>query len=183
MTRKILLMFNKIKMIGIVQSKVNKTERLTFIDGMRGLVSLGIALYHFAGHRIFSELPNEFLTPLFSLLRHQGKVSAFFVISGFALGYSVGRRKITGRYLISFLKRRLIRLSIPYWFTIGFVLITTWLAAYFIKDYDNRMPALGSIITHVLYVYPLFRYQPILEVFWTLVHTVQFILSLFCSFL
>ncbi len=137
-------------------------------------MSLGIALYHFAGHRIFSGLSNQLLIPVFSLIRHQGKVSAFFVISVFALGYSVGRRKITGRYLISFLKRRLIRLSIPYWFTIGFVVITTWLATFFINDYDNRLPGFGSIIAHLLYVYPLFHYQPILEVFWTLVHTVQF---------
>lgn len=55
-----------------------------------------------------------------------------------------------------------------------FVVVTTYFGRRLLADYRNEIPSLGSVVTHLLYLYPFFGYEPILAIFWTLVHTVQF---------
>jgi peptidoglycan/LPS O-acetylase OafA/YrhL len=96
------------------------------------------------------------------------------VISGFVIAQSIATDRISLKYAATFLARRLLRLSPPYWATVVFVVVTTYVARQLLADYGNEMPSLGSVIAHLAYLYPFFGYEPILDIFWTLVHTVQF---------
>jgi hypothetical protein len=149
--------------------------RLVFIDGMRGLAALAVAVYHFSGHRIFDPLPDGIWGGVLRLAHHGNEgVPIFFVISGFVIAQSIDTNRASLSYSRNFIFRRLVRLSPPYWATIVFVVVTTFLAKQVLSDYSNEVPSFGSVLAHMSYLNPFFGYKPILEIFWSLVHIVQF---------
>src|SRR5688500_3864296 len=95
-------------------------SRFIFIDGLRGIAALWVALFH-----LYSGGPNApvlaSLTPgiLDAALRHGYLgVEVFFVISGFVIAHSVGSRPVTRDFALRFAARRSLRLDPPYWLTI-----------------------------------------------------------------
>lgn len=157
------------------QTRTVSTQRVVFVDGLRGLAALWVVAYHLATHRLFSP-PLDGVLGAFQRVAEYGYlgVPVFFVISGFAVAASIGTDRISVKYYFSFVARRLVRLTPPYWATIAFVVATTAVARALVKDYDHALPSVGSVLAHMFYLYPLFGYEPILAIFWTLIPIVQF---------
>jgi peptidoglycan/LPS O-acetylase OafA/YrhL len=117
------------------------------------------------------------------VVRHGGVgVSIFFVISGFVIAHSVGRARITAGYLGNFALRRSIRLDPPYWFAIAIVMGTELLKTRLLPGYRPDLPSLRSLAAHAIYTFGILGVPPILPIFWTLCHEVQFYL-LYCLIL
>lgn len=151
--------------------------RYLFIDGLRGLAATSVMLYHFGGHRTMRELRETFADIWFQLTDFGGLgVPIFFVISGFVISNSVRKAHITPKYVGNFALRRSIRLEGPYWVSMAAFIFSAALANRLLDGVHNELPSVGSIIAHTFYVYPFFGYEAIQEIYWTLVHEVQFYL-------
>jgi peptidoglycan/LPS O-acetylase OafA/YrhL len=154
------------------------SERFVFLDGLRGLSAALVMLYHFYTRAPFYDSLRNFWPRPFHSIFHNGwiGVQIFFVISGFVIAHSVGQSRVTLGYCANFVLRRQIRLDPCYWATI---LAAIAIAAYdvFVRhDPEASLPSLGDLLAHVLYVYKLFEYPGIVDVFWSLCHEVQFYL-------
>lgn len=157
------------------------TGRLVFIDGLRGLAALGVAAHHFFQHRLFEPTTNVAKTV--GEVANQGHlgVPVFFVISGYVISLSVGDRCVTPEYAARFALRRALRLSPAYWFTIAFVAATTVLAGKLFPDYSAPLPSRDALLSQLFFTFEFFGHEPILPVFWTLAHEVQFYLLLLAA--
>lgn len=111
-----------------------KTERFTKLDGLRGLLSILVALNHsflilaipaYAnvwGQNIFSftDLQSKF-QQTFMLLGNGGvAVTMFFVLSGLVMGQSLSRMNINLKGVLGFYAKRMTRLYPAYLFLIVF---------------------------------------------------------------
>ncbi|MPY87929.1 MAG: DUF3473 domain-containing protein [Luteitalea sp.] len=152
-----------------------RTQRFTYIDGLRGLGAFGVMMFHFTGHRLF-ETPEGNWLGFLRIVTEYGDlgVPVFFVISGFVIAHSVGRTAVTPSYFLNFALRRSIRLDPPYWLAIAMASALAWVGQRLVAGYGNEVPTASSVVAHILYVYPLLGYEAIEPVFWTLVHEVQF---------
>ena len=151
----------------------HRTARLLFIDGLRGLAAFAVMLHHFAHHPTLEDRIGWL--PSLAEFGNLG-VPAFFVISGFVIAHSISGQRITRGYFGNFVVRRVVRLDPPYWFAIAFCIATTALGNRLFPSQARDLPSPGSVVAHLFYVYPLFGYEPIEAIFWTLVHEVQFYL-------
>lgn len=91
------------------------SERYYFLDGLRGVAAIMVALYHFTDHSDYSLLPNAYFS-----------VDLFFVLSGFVIAKSYNGRIGNGMPFTTFMKRRLTRLY-PMFFVslvLGFAALT-----------------------------------------------------------
>lgn len=147
--------------------------RFHYIDGLRGLAASAVMLHHFVGHRAVSG--NIGVLQDIGEFGHLG-VPVFFAISGFVIAHSIAGEQITARYYGNFVLRRVIRLDPPYWFAIAFCVATTVVGNHLFPSQVRELPSIGNVVAHLLYVFPLFGYEPIEAIFWTLVHEVQFYL-------
>jgi peptidoglycan/LPS O-acetylase OafA/YrhL len=148
--------------------------RFTYIDGLRGLAAAAVMLHHFVQHPVF-----EGSLPWLRELSHYGFVGVpvFFVISGFVIAHSVAGHQITASYYGNFVLRRVVRLDPPYWATIALSIAALALGNRLFPAQARPLPTEGCVISSLFYVYPFFGYEPIVAVFWTLVHEVQFYLA------
>lgn len=150
--------------------------RLELIDALRGVSAFAVMLFHFSGHRIFSQLKLELPTWVFTVMRNGDLgVQVFFVISGFVIAYSTRRARVSGAFARSFLKRRAIRLAPPYWFAIVAAIAAMWLSQRFF-DTPVELPSWPRVVAHLFYVQGWLGYEDIYPIFWTLCHEVQFYL-------
>lgn len=150
------------------------TKRLVFVDGLRGLAVSAVLLFHFAGHPMFDPPPDGVLGFLHALAQYGYLgVPVFFVISGFVIALSAGSNRTSPRYCTIFIIRRLTRLSPPYWFAIALAVLLKY-AGSMLAVYPGELPGLGSVLSHAVYIYPCFGYEPIIEIFWTMGYIVQF---------
>ena len=160
-----------------MKQPANQPGRFIFIDGLRGLAALMVAIHHFCGHRIFDPFRqlNLFSETLDGMTRYGGiGVAVFFVISGFVITHSVSHHWVTGKYFLNFALRRSIRLDPPFWVTIALACALTYFGQKLIPNYDHSLPSIKNVLAHIAYIYPLLGFDPIVPVFWTLVHEVQF---------
>lgn len=110
----------------------SSSPRYTKLDGLRGLLSLTVALNHsflvvaipgFANvwgqnYLEFHDLQSK-IQQLLMILGNGGvAVTAFFVLSGLVLGQSLSRTHISGRGLLAFYLKRVIRLYPVYLFVL-----------------------------------------------------------------
>jgi peptidoglycan/LPS O-acetylase OafA/YrhL len=153
-----------------------KTERLTFIDGLRGIACLMVFAHHGRGflylHRTNSIQDWLYLVGLYGNLG----VPIFFVLSGFVMAYSVRNIKIWNfKILINFFLRRLVRLTPPYYISIiissFFLLIRIKLSKYF-----HYFPDLITFLSHLFYLEGLLNLNNINVVYWTICIEIQFYL-------
>ena len=139
---------------------VSQTPRFMFIDGLRGLASLGVALSH-----LVWLLP--YPLPLFEYGMHGLEV--FFVISGFVIAHTLRRTDVTVAFCARFFVRRSVRLDPAYWVAIVGQLFVVWLWA-------EPLPSLSVIGLNAAYLHELAQVPYVLEISWTLCLEFQFYL-------
>lgn len=151
-------------------------RRFEYIDGLRGLASVMVAVSHLA-HAAADKHPGIFgarVEELADLGRYG--VQIFFVLSGFVIAHSVMSGAHTFSYLGRFASRRFVRLDLPYWSVIAFELFLLWVSGKVMVQYMRDLPPLPDILSHAVYLQEFFGYEQILPVFWTLCYEVQFYL-------
>lgn len=162
-------------------------ERFRFIDGLRGIASLGVACYHITRYGPVAESA-RLVTPtsLQFLCDHAWVgVQVFFVISGFVIAYSLRGARVTPGYLANYALRRSLRLDPPYWTTIALVLLLHLLMKQFggvVSPLDVPSPlnpplSPGLVGAHLLYLHKILGYDSLSAGFWTLCIEFQFYLA------
>jgi len=155
-----------------------KTERLTFIDGLRGIACLMVVFYHYCASLFLNlHITNKVQDLVLQLVRHGYLgVPIFFVLSGFVISYSVRNIKIWNfKILINFFLRRLVRLTPPYYISI---IISSFLLLIRIKlsKYFVYFPDLKTFLSHLFYLQEFFNLNNINLVYWTICIEIQFYL-------
>ena len=148
---------------------------MTLIDGLRGIAALIVVLPHSAG--LWDETATAgYLSAFMRAVSTYGVlgVEIFFVLSGFAIAYSVRKAQITPNWLLNFWLKRFIRLTPPYWVSIGIISFILLSRFYLGNAKSNILPSLNQIFTHLFYVQGLFGYEQINVVYWTLCIEAQF---------
>lgn len=141
--------------------------RYAFVDDLRGIAAMAVAVGHLAYH-----LPQ----PARFLEIGRVGVEIFFVISGFVMAYTLERERITGRFGAQFMIRRSIRLDPPYWVAIVLQLfVARWL-------WEAPLPSLRVLALNVVYLQDLAEVDGIISIAWTLCLELQFYL-VFCGLL
>jgi peptidoglycan/LPS O-acetylase OafA/YrhL len=99
------------------------TGRFALIDAIRGIAALGITCHHIHRYGPIPKAADQILPPSMMWMFDLGSVAVpfFFVISGFVAAYSLRNIRVTPHYAVAFAFRRLIRLALPYWFTVAVV--------------------------------------------------------------
>ena len=168
-------------------SSAAAAERFRYIDGLRGIASLGVACYHITRYGPVAESARQAIPLPLQFVFDRGwiGVQVFFVISGFVIAYSVRRAQVTPGYLANYALRRSLRLDPPYWTTIALVLLvhvvmTHWWGAVSPLDVPTPLePALSPrlILAHLLYLHKMLGYDSLSAGFWTLCIEFQFYLA------
>ena len=159
-------------------------SRLPFIDALRGVAAMWVVIFHISegGHiaALQAVLPDWVNAAVFRA-GHLG-VPIFFVLSGFVIALSIGKDRVTARYVGRFALRRAIRLDLPYWasiaITLGFAAVKTQLRA----DAAGPVATVPQVLAHMFYLQDFLGYRAINTVYWTLCFEIQFYL-LFCILL
>jgi peptidoglycan/LPS O-acetylase OafA/YrhL len=142
-------------------------RRFEFVDALRGFAALAVVLPHAAGLFVYPQQSS--LTRFYLGLAECGGagVMVFFVISGFAIAYSLRNAATEGFGLGRFMLRRAVRLDPPYW--AGMVLIGLVVA---MREYLVHQPLLlpssGKVLAHLLYLQDILGLGHFNIVFWTL---------------
>lgn len=136
--------------------------RLPNVELVRGLAALAVTWFH-----LTNSYPDGWV-------RASGSygwlgVEAFFVISGFVLPYSLHRSQYKLSDFGRFMLRRLIRLEPPYVASVLLVVVLAWLS-FATPGFRGLSPnfELGQILAHLLYLVPVFGYDWVSPVYWTL---------------
>lgn len=143
-------------------------RRVQSVHDLRGLAALAVLFSHVAASP-YVALPGWIART--SDLGQYG-VTAFFVISGFVLPYSLHKSAYRLGDFGGFIARRFVRVEPPYFVTIAAVLALNLLIA-MTKHVPFRVDAL-QLVLHVAYLAPLFGKPWLLSVFWTLCVEFQF---------
>ena len=106
-------------MLYAVKIMIAQQKNLQLIQMLRGIASMLVVLYHITGN--YSENLNQ--TFLFNIFNFGGSgVDIFFVLSGFIIAYANKNYVANPQKVITFLKRRFIRIFPIYWIIITFFL-------------------------------------------------------------
>lgn len=150
-------------------------SRFAMLDGLRGFAALWVACFHIfgTGRSIHEIVPR----PLAFVLEHGNLgVPVFYVLSGFAIAWSLRGVSLDRRAVGRFLLRRSIRLDPPYWATIALALAALAFSNVILEDRHVPAPPIWHVVAHVLYLPDLIGVPKILDVFWTLFIEMQFYL-------
>lgn len=150
-------------------------KRMTLIDGLRGIAALMVVFPHSAGLWDTTATSASLSASLRATISYGALgVEIFFVLSGFAIAYSVRNAQITSGWLLIFLLKRLVRLTPTYWASIGVVTLVPIARFYFGNVHATTLPSFKQIFAHLFYAQGLFGYQQLNVVYWTLCIEVQF---------
>ncbi|HTA91791.1 MAG TPA: acyltransferase [Polyangiaceae bacterium] len=141
--------------------------RFELVDALRGLAALAVVLPHAVGLFIYPDA--SWLSRCFLRLADYGRgsVQVFFVVSGFAIAYSLRDAVHDGFSLGRFLVRRAARLDPPYW--VGLLLtglVTVIRAAATHQPVMLAAPA--KVLAHLFYLQDILHFGQFNVVFWTL---------------
>lgn len=141
------------------------SSRLLYLDGIRGLAALAVALFHYRGYitKLTEALPA--FVDIAICYGYLG-VNVFFVLSGFVIAHSLGNERYSLPFVGRFVVRRQVRLAPPYWATVVFA--TFWLAGFHLSRVN-----FFSLFAHLGYVQGILGYPHALDVFWTLCIEIQ----------
>jgi peptidoglycan/LPS O-acetylase OafA/YrhL len=149
---------------------------LRFLDGLRGLACLWVVLDHLHVDTLTGGLPAGVSRWVFD----SGIVGVmvFFVLSGFVIAQSwrdavPGGVPVSAARIGTFLGRRWMRLSPPYYVAIVLAVVVT-VGGSVVRGDGGQVPSIGSLFAHVAYLPGLIEAEPINAVFWTLAIEMQF---------
>lgn len=150
-------------------------RRMTLIDGLRGIAALMVVFPHSAGLWDKTTTSSYFS----AFMRAVGSygvlgVEIFFVLSGFTIAYSVRKAQIAPNWLLNFLLKRFVRLTLPYWISIGVISLVLLLRFYLGNAKSNILPSPNQFFAHLFYAQGLFGYKHLNVIYWTLCIEVQF---------
>ncbi|HKO47021.1 MAG TPA: acyltransferase [Polyangiaceae bacterium] len=148
-------------------SSASQGRRFEFVDALRGFAALAVVLPHAAGLFIYPH--PSWLSRLFLWLAEYGgaSVEIFFVVSGFAIAYSLRNVATEGFTLGRFMLRRAVRLDPPYW--VGMLMIGLVVAFRARATHQAiELPSPGKVVAHLLYLQDLLGIGQFNVVFWTL---------------
>lgn len=158
-----------------------ESQRLKFLDGLRGIAALSVVLYH---HYLF--LNSATLMTFPSLLEsvllkgHLG-VQIFFVLSGFVIAYSMRNVLMSWEYIQQFFIKRSIRLDPPYWAALFLMMVASFLFSLLISQQQEWPFTFNQVLSNTLYVQEFLGFDSINPVAWTLCIELQ--LYLFFAFI
>jgi peptidoglycan/LPS O-acetylase OafA/YrhL len=141
--------------------------RFELVDGLRGLAALAVVLPHAVGLFIYPAA--SWVSQFFIGLADYGRssVEVFFVVSGFAIAYSLRDAVDGGFSLGRFLLRRAARLDPPYWVGLlwnGLVVAIRARATH----QPIALPHLGKVLAHLFYLQDILGLGQFNIVCWTL---------------
>ncbi len=148
--------------------------RLRFIDGLRGVAALAVALLH-----IFGTSPVRPFMPraIGAVLLHGYLgVAIFFVLSGFVIAWSLDGWRVSGALFGRFMARRLMRLHPPYVASMGLAILVVALSNWLLRDRVLPYPSAGAISAHFFYLEDILGFPKMNDVYWTLCLEIQFYL-------
>ncbi len=154
------------------------TSRFSFLDGLRGLAALGIAVYHIWRYEP-SPYPTIQFVPAFVdwlLLRTWIGVQVLLVISGFVIAYSMRNLWVTPREVVVFVGRRLVRLIPPYWATLLIVIVLHWACSAWWNlplPFDESLPV-KRVLAHLAFLQDVLEQPALSAGIWTICIEVQF---------
>jgi peptidoglycan/LPS O-acetylase OafA/YrhL len=158
--------------------KSSSQYRIPYLDGLRGIAALAVAVLHIFGARAAA-----FPKPIASVIL-QGflGVQLFFVVSGFVIAHVLSAKPLDGPTARRFLLRRVLRLDPPYWASIALVLLAAAVSNVVLTDRRAPMPPASLVLAHLLYLQDFLGLPHICEVYWTLCFEIQFYLLLMLTF-
>ncbi len=152
--------------------------RFAFIEGIRGVGAVAIALYHLFRYGPLPEAADSVLPTFIRSIFDHGwmAVQWFFVIAGFGIAQATLDHQITGRAFWIFLRRRTLRLGVVYWFTLALVTLLTIFAIFVLNDrtLNERMPTWDQVLAHFLFLHDILGYDNLTTGIWFLAIDVQF---------
>lgn len=152
-------------------------SRLAFVDALRGIAAMLVALHHLDRYRPHGGTPHSIMHPVNEMTVEYGWIGVpiFFVISGFVIAYSLRSATVTLAVAGNFLLRRLLRLNPGYWVTmvvmLGVVAICSWCG--FASPMESPITP-GMLVAHLFYVQNILGYENLSAGFWTLCIEMQF---------
>lgn len=151
--------------------------RLVFIDALRGLAAITIALHHIDRYEPLASA-NTLLPPWLLAAFKEGRLAVqfFFVISGFMIARSLVRTVLTPATMARFSFRRLIRLGIPYWTILAIVLALDLLLPWVDMLPLNYDFTSEQITSQLFFLQDIFEYGSTSTGLWFICIEVQFFL-------
>jgi peptidoglycan/LPS O-acetylase OafA/YrhL len=153
--------------------------RFLFIDALRGLAALIVALHHIGRYGPLPQAARAILPQWIPLAIDRGQivVQFFLVISGFVIAYSLRDMLVTPRAAGQFALRRLIRLGLPYWTIVLAVCALDMLAPRIgMPPPNDPAPTAAQIVAHVFFLHNVLGYGSISAGLWFVCIEVQFCL-------
>jgi peptidoglycan/LPS O-acetylase OafA/YrhL len=145
----------------------DRAGRFGYIDGLRGIAALMVIAPHSTALFAFPEA--NALSRGFNDLSLYGArgVQLFFVISGFAISYSLRNATRETFGLGRFVLRRSVRLDPPYWCGIFAMWAATAIQSLLTHRPISR-PGVSHLLAHLFYLQGILGYPQINPVYWTL---------------
>lgn len=152
--------------------------RFVFVDGLRGLAALGIALYHIWRYEPEPYPSLGFVPSIVDwlLLRTWIGVQFLLVISGFVIAYTLRDTWVTPREGVSFVVRRIVRLLPPYWVTILLVLLVHFASISWWgwpSPFEDSLSA-RRVLAHLVFLQDVSGEAPLSAGIWTVCIEMQF---------
>ena len=155
------------------------TGRFVFIDALRGLAAIMVALHHIDRYGPLPEAADTLFPDWIPTAIEDGRVVVqfFLVISGFVIAYSLRRTTISPRVAGQFAVRRLIRLGLPYWIIVFAVFALDMLAPRIgIPSANDPTPTAMQMMAHVFFLQDILGHGSVSAGLWFICIEVQFCL-------
>lgn len=152
-------------------------SRLAFIDALRGLAAVMVALHHIDRYRPHAGSTDSVIHPVNEMTVEYGWIGVpiFYVISGFVISYSLRNAQVSLSVAGNFLLRRLLRLNPGYWTTMLVVLVVISVCSWAGFATPNETPVTtGQLVAHLFYMQNILGYENLSAGFWTLCIEMQF---------
>lgn len=159
-------------------SSRRRTTHIPVLDPIRGIAALAVCSFHFITGTA------DVLPPVNPIRQVAAfgwlGVTAFFVVSGFIIPYSLFQRASHAGDAVGFFARRLKRLEPPYLASILLVLCLQWLSEHTPGFRGEPWPySMPQLLAHLGYLNAVIGYPWINVVYWTLAIELQF--YIFCA--
>ena len=150
--------------------------RLEGLDALRGFAALWVLVYHFSLSKHMPSLAEAAPWLEQGFIMGNLGVAIFYVLSGIVMAATMHHVTMTMRNAVQFLKRRLVRLTPPYYAALA---IGVALVALKVRMGEPPNVDIGwrSVLSHLVYAQDFLGHANIIDVFWTLVIEVQFYIA------